>query len=351
MRVSVDRHRLWALVRKEFIELRRDRRTLAMIIAIPLLWLLVFGYAASFDVKHVKVEFAGDDSPAFRAILATSHGAWNVRSTVVADERAARNDLRSGRETVAIVVGPGGEVRRVLIDGSNLLVAQTVVRELGGARAEPSRSGPRIDVLYNPAFRSADFMIPGLVGLIMAFIGIVITSLGIVRERERGTLEQLMVTPITRLELMLGKLIPYLVIAFLDMAIIVGAGLALFDVPLRGSILLLLALATLFLFCTLGLGLLVSTVSQNQQQAMQLAIMLLLPQVLLSGWIFPLASIPIGIRWISYVFPLTYFIPIARGIFLKGTGLPDLWLQTVVLAGMAVVIISFAASRVRNQLA
>jgi len=349
--VSVDPQRLWALIRKEFIELRRDRRTLAMIIAIPLLWLLVFGYAASFDVKHVQVELVGHDSTALREELARAGNAFSVRRGVAADVAAARADLRAGRVTAAIIVGPGGAPAGALVDGSNLLVAQTALRDVEGLRT--GGGGPRlsITVLYNPSLTSAYFMVPGLVGLIMAFIGIVITSLGIVRERERGTLEQLMVTPITRLELMLGKMIPYLAIAFLDMAIIVGAGLVLFRVPLRGSPALLLALAALFLISTLGIGLLVSTVSQNQQQAMQLAVLILLPQVLLSGWIFPLASIPPAIRWISYIFPLTYFIPIVRGIFLKGLGLPDLWVPTVVLLVMAVAIITLAASRVSKQLA
>jgi ABC transporter DrrB family efflux protein len=267
------------------------------------------------------------------------------------DERAARADLRAGRETAAVLVGAGGVPQGVLVDGSNLLVAQTAVRNIQSVRT--GGGGPRLTVhiLYNPTLRSANFMVPGLVGLIMAFIGIVITSLGVVRERERGTLEQLLVTPITRLELMLGKMIPYLAIALVDMVIIVVAGIALFGVPFRGSFALLLLLSALFLISTLGIGLLVSSVSQNQQQAMQLAILILLPQVLLSGWIFPLASIPIAIRWISYVFPLTYFIPIVRGIFLKGLGLPDLWVPTVVLIGMGVTIIAFAASRVSKQLA
>ncbi len=349
--MPVDQHRLWALIRKEFIQLRRDRRTLAMIIAIPLLWLLVFGYAASFDVKHVKVELVGHDSAALRAGLARAGNAFSVRSAPARDLATARADLRAGRVTAAILVGAGGASQGVLVDGSNLLVAQTALRTIQGLLGGNGSARVAITVLYNPGLKSAYFMVPGLVGLIMAFIGIVITSLGIVRERERGTLEQLMVTPITRLELMLGKMIPYLAIAFLDMAIIVGAGLALFGVPLRGSPLLLLVLAGLFLISTLGIGLLVSTVSQNQQQAMQLAVLILLPQVLLSGWIFPLASIPAGIRWISYVLPLTYFIPIVRGIFLKGLGLPDLWVPTVVLLGMAVAIITLAASRVSKELA
>jgi ABC-2 type transport system permease protein len=349
--MSVDRQRLWALIRKEFIELGRDRRTLAMIIAIPLLWLLVFGYAASFDVKHVKVELVGRNSPALREELMRAGNAFSVRPGVVPDLGSARADLRSGRVTAAILVGPGGGPAGALVDGSNLLVAQTALRNVEGLRTGGGAEQLSITVLYNPSLTSAYFMVPGLVGLIMAFIGIVITSLGIVRERERGTLEQLMVTPITRLELMLGKMIPYLAIAFLDLAIIVGAGLLLFGVPLRGSPALLLALAALFLISTLGIGLLVSTVSQNQQQAMQLAVLILLPQVLLSGWIFPLASIPPAIRWISYIFPLTYFIPIVRGIFLKGLGLPDLWVPTVVLVVMAVAIIALAASRVSKQLA
>ena len=338
-------------MRKEFIQLRRDRRTLAMIIAIPLLFLLVFGYAASFDVKHVKVQLAGRDSPAVRAALSRAGSAFDVRPAVAADAAASRRDLRAGAVTVAIVIGSGGAVQSVLVDGSNLLVAQTALRNIAALQSTRTGAPLPVTVLYNPTLRSADFMVPGLVGLIMAFIGIVITSLGIVRERERGTLEQLMVTPITRVELMLGKLIPYLMIAFLDLAIIVGLGLGLFDVPLRGSLALLLALAMLFLISTLGIGLLISTVSQNQQQAMQLAVLIMLPQVLLSGWIFPLASIPIGVRWLSYIFPLTYFLPISRGIFLKGLGIPSLWVPTVVLVGMAVAIISLAATRVSKQLA
>jgi ABC-2 type transport system permease protein len=349
--MKTDRRRLLALVRKEFIELRRDRRTLAMIIAIPLLFLLVFGYAASFDVKHVGVELAGRDSPPLRAALRAQGSAFDVRSSIAPDVAAARSDLRAGRETLAVLVAPSGGVERVLVDGSNLLVAQTALRNI--ERLQTTRDAARlpIDVLYNPTLRSANFMVPGLVGLIMAFIGIVITALGVVRERERGTLEQLMVTPITRLELMLGKLIPYLLIAFVDLAIIIGVGLTLFSVPLHGSIALLLLLSLLFLISTLGIGLLISTVSENQQQAMQLAVMVLLPQVLLSGWIFPLSSIPAGVRWLSYIFPLTYFLPISRGIFLKGLGIPNLWVQTVVLVGMAVVIVTLAASRVSKQLA
>jgi ABC-2 type transport system permease protein len=192
--------------------------------------------------------------------------------------------------------------------------------------------------------------VPGLIGLIMAYIGMIATALSVVRERERGTLEQLMVTPLSRVELMLGKIAPYLLIAFVDVVLIVVLGLVLFDVPLRGSALLLLALSALFLGSTLGLGLLISTLAQDQRQATQVAVLFLLPMVLLSGNLFPLESIPLGIRWLSYAMPLTYFMPITRGIFLKGLGLGDLWWQSLVLAGMTAVFFALAVLRFRKSL-
>jgi ABC-2 type transport system permease protein len=177
-----------------------------------------------------------------------------------------------------------------------------------------------------------------------------ITSLGIVRERERGTLEQLMITPLSKLELMLGKIIPYLVIALLDLVLILTVGLLVFSVPLRGSVPLLLLLTALFLASTLAIGLLVSTVAQNQQQAMQTAMFIIVPQILLSGFVFPLASIPWGVRWISYLLPLTYFLPIVRGIFLKSSSIGDLWPQASVLLGMAVLFVGLATTRFSKRL-
>jgi len=159
-----------------------------------------------------------------------------------------------------------------------------------------------------------------------------------------------MITPLSRLELMLGKIIPYLAIAFLDLVLILAVGLLVFSVPLRGSVPLLLVLTALFLASTLAIGLLVSTVAQNQQQALQTAMFIIIPQILLSGFVFPLASIPWGVRWISYALPLTYFLPIVRGIFLKGSTIADLWLQVSVLAGMAVFFVALATSRFSKQL-
>jgi ABC-2 type transport system permease protein len=337
-------------VRKEFLQLRRDRRTLGLIVGMPVVLLLVFGYAASFDVKHIQAELVGHDSPALRRTLA-SGGAFTVARTVVPDAAAARADLRRGSALVAVVVDAGGRPRSALVDGSQLLAASTALRALErlAPGAESVRALP-VATLYNPTLRSADYMVPGLVGFLLVQVGVMITSLGVVRERERGTLEQLMITPLSRLELMLGKIIPYLAIAFLDLVLILTVGLLVFSVPLRGSVPLLLLLTALFLASTLAIGLLVSTVAQNQQQAMQTAMFIIIPQILLSGFVFPLASIPWGVRWISYGLPLTYFLPIVRGIFLKGSSIGDLWPQVGVLIAMAVAFITLATNRFSKQL-
>jgi len=344
------RRRLAALVRKEFLQLRRDRRTLGLIVGMPVVLLLVFGYAASFDVEHIQAELVGHDSVSLRRVLAAG-GAFSVSRAVSPDIAAARADLRRGSELVAIVVDAESRPRGALVDGSQLLAASTALREL--ERLSPSASSARslpVTTLYNPTLRSADYMVPGLIGFLLVQVGVMITSLGVVRERERGTLEQLMITPLSRLELMLGKIIPYLAIAFLDLVLILAVGQLVFGVPLRGSVPLLLLLTALFLASTLAIGLLVSTVAQNQQQAMQTAMFIIIPQILLSGFVFPLASIPWGVRWISYVLPLTYFLPIVRGIFLKGSVIGELWPQVAVLMGMAIVFVGLATSRFSKQL-
>jgi ABC-2 type transport system permease protein len=344
------RRRLAALVRKEFLQLRRDRRTLGLIVGMPVVLLLVFGYAASFDVEHIQAELVGHDSVSLRRVLAAG-SAFSVSRAVSPDIAAARADLRRGSELVAIVVDAEGRPRGALVDGSQLLAASTALREL--ERLSPSASSARslpVTTLYNPTLRSADYMVPGLIGFLLVQVGVMITSLGVVRERERGTLEQLMITPLSRLELMLGKIIPYLAIAFLDLVLILAVGQLVFGVPLRGSVPLLLLLTALFLASTLAIGLLVSTVAQNQQQAMQTAMFIIIPQILLSGFVFPLASIPWGVRWISYGLPLTYFLPIVRGIFLKGSVIGELWPQVAVLMGMAIVFVGLATSRFSKQL-
>ena len=251
--------RLGSMVRKEFIEIRRDRRTLALIVAVPVILLVIFGYAANFQVQHIQAEIAGHDSLLLRSVLAT-HGDFAVRPGVAADQAAAES------------------------------------------------------------------------------------------ERERGTIEQLMITPVRKLELMLGKTIPYLVIGLCDLVIVLLVSWMLFNVPVRGSLPLLFGEALLFLTATLGMGLVISTVARTQLQAMQMSVFVQLPQMLLSGLIFPLAAMPWGVRWISYLLPLTYFVSVARGVLLKGIGLADLWPETIGLAILAVSYVGLAALRFRKTL-
>ncbi len=208
----------------------------------------------------------------------------------------------------------------------------------------------KTEILYNPDLRSANSMIPGLVGVVMVFIATIMTAVGVVRERERGTLEQLLVTPLSSTELMVGKIAPYVLISLVDLVIVVVAGVFIFDVPFAGNPWLLFGLSFIFLVACLGVGLLVSTVSQTQQQAMQMAVFALLPQILLSGFIFPLTAIPWGVRWIAYLLPLTYFLPISRGIFVKDLGMAYLWPYAVILVGYAVFVVAVAAWRFRRRL-
>jgi ABC-2 type transport system permease protein len=349
--VATGRQRLRALVRKEFVQIRRDPRTLALIIFVPLMLMVIFGYAASFDVQHLPTELVGNDSPALRAAFANDP-TFSLQQDLAGSVSEAQNDIKHGRAVVAIVIDSDGRPTTVMVDGSKLMEAMTAERHLGALQAgtQGTQRALAIEVLYNPKLRSTDFMVPGLIGQIMVQVGLLLTAVGIVRERERGTIEQLMITPLTKVELMVGKTLPYLVIAFVDLAFILLLGWGLFGVPMRGSMPLLIAESGLFLIGTLGMGLLISTVAQTQQQAMQMAVFIQLPQMLLSGLIFPLASIPWAIRWISYLFPLTYFLPIARGIMLKGIGLPDLWGETLMLTFMAVAFVGLAVARFRKTL-
>jgi len=206
-------------------------------------------------------------------------------------------------------------------------------------------------VLYNPDLKTSDIMIPGLAGVVLVFVGTIITSLGVVRERQSGTLEQLAVMPLKPRDVFLGKIVPYFVVAALDLAIVVGVGVGLFGVPFRGSLAVFALGAVLFLFVTLGIGVLISSVSENQGQAIQLAFMVTLPQVLLSGLIFPLSSIAVGVRWISYLLPLTYFNEISRGVMLRAEPLTSLWQPFVLLALLGAVVFTLASLRFRADLA
>jgi ABC-2 type transport system permease protein len=358
---------MWAIALKEFRQLRRDRRTVAMLFLLPFLFLVVFGYAASFDVKEVPTLVVGPGA----AVAATALPAeLRVVATRPGDGAAQGRDALRRGEAVAVIVTPPrvGGAPVLYLDGTELFATQAALRALaqsprsarpaggdtqapGLVPGEASLANADVEVLFNPDLRTAVIMIPGLCGIILVFVGTVATALGVVRERQAGTMEQLAVMPFRPRDVFVGKIAPYMVIAALDMVIVVGAGMLLFDVPFRGSVAVFALGATLFLFVTLGIGVLISTVSQTQGQAIQLAMMTLLPQFLLSGLFFPLYSMAWGVRWIGYLLPLTYFIKVARGVMVRGAPLDALWVPLVVLAVMALVVFTASTLRFRRDLA
>jgi ABC-2 type transport system permease protein len=329
------------MILKEFRQMRRDRRTVALMVGLPIMMLVIFGYAARFDVSDIPTAVVGPGATQAADALG------DVFEVVVTDSAAVRADaeamLRDSEAAVAIVTGTSVEV---LVDGTELFVAQSALRR--GGELPP---GASVEVLFNPELSTSAVMVPALIGLILLFVGAVITSLGVVREREQGTLEQLAVTPLRPVDVIVGKIAPYFLVAVIDMAVITSVGLLLFDVPFRGSVLLFAAFGLVYLFVVLGLGVLISTVSKSQGEAIQLAIMVLLPQVMLSGMIFPLASMAAGVRWIGYILPLTYFVIGMKGVFLKASSFGALLPALLVLGVMAIVIFSLAILRFRRDLA
>ncbi len=333
---------MWAMIVKEFRQLGRDRRTLAMMIAMPVLLLVVLGYAASFDVSSIAVAVAGPQAG------------------------SAHDQLRDGSAVVAVVTGGARPV--VLIDGTQLFAARAALTALASRSEQPGAQPPgqqgqaartaqpgqqgkfaaaarsarsanparsaspaaltpaaQVQVLFNPGLNTSDIMIPGLAGVVLVFIGTIITSLGVVRERQSGTLEQLAVMPLRPWDVFLGKIMPYFAVAAADLAIVLVVGVAIFGVPFRGSVLVFGLGALLFLFVTLGIGVLISSVSQNQGQAIQLAVMTLLP--------------------------LTYFNEISRGVMLRAEPIGALWQPFLYLALLGAVIVTLASLRFRRYLA
>jgi ABC-2 type transport system permease protein len=331
-----------AMVIKEFRQVRRDRRTLALMIVIPLLLLVVFGYAARFDIKQVPTAVVGPGAEVIAAGLPEPLSVVIVDPT--GDRASAENLLRRSRAMIAVVTGTP---LTILVDGSELFAAQSVLRQAGSLPLVK----PNIEILFNPDLSTSAVMVPAIIGMVLTAVGSMITSLGVVRERQEGTLEQLAVMPLRPRDVIVGKVAPYFLVGVVDLVVITIAGLALFKVPFRGSVLVFAAGAFLFLLAVLGVGVLISTVSKTQGEAIQLGIMTMLPQVLLSGMIFPLSSMPWGIRWISQVLPLTYFIQIVRGVFLKATPFDALAIPFAALFALAVIVFGLAIMRFRRDLA
>ena len=356
---------MYALMVKEFRELLRDRRTLAMLVALPVLLLVIFGYAANFSVDRLSVTVVGNGAASLSQQLKTLGPAASeldiVRIAPSLGSGSAQQILRDQDSDVVIAADGDGALRtmHVYLDGSALFTAKAAegafdqlaaqVRSPGAGAsndaAQGSSASPQITTLFNPDLKTSWVMVPGLIGLILLFIGALITSIGLVRERETGTLEQLAVMPLKPSAIIFGKVAPYFILALVDMAAVTGLGVGMFGVPFTGSFWLFSLSAIVFLFVVLGVGVLISSVSQSTGQAIQMAILFVVPQVLLSGLIFPLASMPIGVRWLGYILPLTWFRELSQGVMLRGAGIESLWLPVIILSVMAIA--AFGASTLR----
>jgi ABC-2 type transport system permease protein len=366
----------WPMLWKEFIQLRRDRLTFAMMTGLPAIQLVLFGYAIQTDVRRLPTVVVDESrSSDSRALIAALANTDNFRIlTRVADREEARDWIERGTARVALVIPPdfARAVRRretataqLLIDAADpqssaaalsgaQLVAQARGAQLLAERLPASRGAPPLEIRvrpwYNPAQRSATFIVPGIIGILLTITMTLITSTAIVRERERGTLEQLIVTPIGKTSLMLGKLTPFVLVGYVQMTVVLLLGRVFFRIPIEGSLLVLYAMALVFIIASLGVGLLISTVARSQVQAMQLSFFFMLPNILLSGYIFPRAAMPVPAQWIGAALPLTWFLEILRGVLLKGIGPRWLWDEVAIMALSALLLLVVAVRRFHKTL-
>jgi ABC transporter DrrB family efflux protein len=348
------------IAKKELIHIRRDPVTIIMALVFPLMQLFLYGYAIDFEVRHLPMVVADfDHSRESRDYTISLRNTTFVRiARYVPTVEDALDAMRSGEARVAVIIPPDfaratNPQVKVLVDGSDSTVATRVIQAF--RRPPPSLSAGAVDarvrVLYNAEMRTTNFMIPGLIGLLLQILTVSLTSFSLVREREQGTLDQLMVTPVGRLGLMVGKLVPYGVLAFIELFAVVGVGWLVFGVPLAGNIFVLALLSIPFVLAALALGLLVSTIVQNQAQALQFTMLLTMPAVILSGFIFPRETMPGALYALSWGIPVTHFLQILRGVVIRGAGFWDMWVPFVSLTAMAAVLILLAASRFRKSIA
>ena len=361
--------RILVVARKELIQLRRDRLTIGMMVMLPLMQLVLFGYAIDTDVRHMPTVVLDADRTASSRDLARRLEITGFYDRIgeVRDYDDIQTEFRSGEAGVALVI-PAGYARdlargrtahvQLLVDGSDPQTvasasntAATVIAQLAAVHGHER---PAIDVatsiLYNPDLRTAVYIVPGLVGVILTLTMVMFTSMAIVRERERGTLEQLIVSPVRSVELVIGKIVPYIAIGYVQMTLILIVGTQLFDVPFTGSIPLLYLLASLFIAGNLALGLFFSTLAKTQQQAMQMSFFFLLPNILLSGFMFPFAGMPRFAQILSTGLPLTHFLRIIRGVVLKGANFAELAPEVIALAIILGVLIVLTSVRFRKKL-
>ncbi|MBI3951446.1 MAG: ABC transporter permease [Acidobacteria bacterium] len=381
--------RIREIIRKEFRQALREPRMRMMLIMPPLIQLIVFGYAVNLDVENTRIAWVDfDRTPASRDLRAAFEGSRHFRVTATpTGEEEVRQLLDQGEVQAVVHVLPGfardierGEATavQILVDGTNSNTAsiisnyatQVVARYANSVLVEQQRArlaartmatgapvnlnmpglSVRSRVWFNPDLRSRNYFVPGVVVNIIALVTLMLTAMAIVREKEIGTMEQLMVTPIRPIELMLGKTLPFALVGLVEVILVTTAALLVFHIPFRGSSLVLLGCATLFLLTTLGAGLFISTISQTQQQAMMASFFFFMPAFMLSGFAFPIRNMPVVVRYLTYLNPVRYFIEIVRGIFLKGTGVTVLWPQMVALLVFGIVVVGVSALRFHKRL-
>jgi len=372
--------RLRALLVKEFIQMRRDRLTFAMMIGLPIVQLLVFGFAINTDVKHLPTavydQSLQQDSRDFLSALTASEY-FDITEVAGSHEEVAAA-VESGRTKVGVIIPPDfsenlkhgrSAAVQVIVDASDSMAASSaisaaqlvgqlksqeiMIRKLQGytGKTVAPPFDVRIRPWYNPDFVTAFYMVPGILGVVLTMTMVMITSMAIVRERERGTLEQLIVTPMKTWELMLGKIIPYIFVGYVQATVALLVGIAVFDLPVRGSLGLLYLLTSWFIVASLALGILISTVAKTQMQAMQMSFFVFLPSVMISGFMFPREAMPQFFYWLGTLLPLTFYLQILRGIILKGVGITVLWTQIFALTVFIAVVFTIAIKKFQKKLA
>ncbi len=373
--------RILTMLVKEFRSVLRDPRMRMVIIGVPIIQTLIFGYAVTLDVRHVRLAVVDHDgTPSSRALVARFTGSdYFDAIAFTPDEDEARRRVDAGDAAAILQINAGYEENlhggrttpvQLIVDGSDSNTARFVVNyatqiaaaensalllERSERHGGPAAAAGGIDLQprawFNADLESRNYFVPGVIALLVTLIGLMLTSMAIVREKEAGTIEQIMVTPIRPVEFVLGKCAPFVAIVFLDTCLVSAVGLYWFEIPLRGSFALLLLGTAVFLLSTLGIGLFISTISQTQQQAMMTTFFFFFPAMLFSGFIFPIANMPVAIQWLSLLDPLRYILVIIRGVFLKGVGFDVLWLQFLALLVIGLVVMTVAVSRFRKTLA
>lgn len=365
------------MVIKEFIQVLRDKRMKAIVFVTPLMQLLLFGYAVTTDVNNISTALYDLDKSYESRELARrleASGYFTIISAPGSPEeirelldrgkvilalqinRGFSSDIKKGStaEVQVIVDGTDSNTATVAADYAGRIITQ-YARELGTQigmqqSISPASIAVRTRAWYNPDLRSRNYNVPGVIAIIIMLTCLLLTSMAVVREREIGTMEQLMVTPLRPLELMLGKTIPFAAIGFFDMFLVTAVGVFWFDIPIKGFLPLLIGSTAIYLLSVLGIGLFISTISKTQQQALMATFLFYLPAVLLSGFMFPIANMPVLIQYMTYVNPLRYFLVIIRGIFLKGIGLNILWPQMAALLVLGVLVVTLSSLRFRKRL-